>query len=176
MPNGVDHPFAIVPCRMLREVKPTSVVVYAILAEHANADQECWPSVSRIADRGGLAEATVRSAVRELSEAGWLTVRGRVDDDGRQTSNLYKVRRIRNSDVVPQQNTTPTPTKKRNGPPSKNVGRTRPSEQDAVNLRDVKPNHRSVAETRELLDEYDTEVDLDRGVDSVRSIRDQLRA
>ena len=63
---GVDHPFAIVPCLMLAEVRATSVVVYAVLAEHANADQECWPSIGRIAECANVTPGTVRSAIKEL--------------------------------------------------------------------------------------------------------------
>ena len=80
-------------------------VLYAVIAEHANADQEAWPSVSRIAERAGVTPETVRSACKELEAKGWLTVRGRATDKGRQSSNLYKIRRVRNADTVPPQKT-----------------------------------------------------------------------
>jgi len=154
MGSGVDHPFAIVPCLMLAQVKPTSVVVYAVLAEYANADQECWPSVSTVAKRANLAVRTVQTAVAELEEQGWLTVRGRVTDSGHQTSNLYKVRRVRNSDEVPPQKRTGTPRKKEQGTSAKSAGRTRPNEQDPLNKGSSQnPVYPSVDETRKLLDE-----------------------
>ena len=169
---GVDHPFAIVPCLLLADVKPTSVVVYAVLAEHANADQECWPSVGRIARRANLTPATVRSATKELVERGWLTVNGRATDDGRQTSNLYKVRRIQHSDKAPQ--TTPgAPPKKRRGHPPENRGRTKPKEPNPLN--EAVRKYSTPAETREMLDERKAKDTLNNLGDRVRTVRDGLR-
>ena len=169
---GVDHPFAIVPCLMLADVRATSVVVYAVLAEHANADQECWPSIGRIAERANVTPTTVRSAVKELEEKGWLTVRGRVTEEGRQTSNLFKIRRVRNSDVTPQV-LGGSPVKNQNPPPSKNGRGTRPTESDLKNS--AKPKYSTAAETREMLDENQTEDPVDNPSDRVRSARDKLR-
>lgn len=167
---GVDHPFAIVPCLMLTEVKPTSVVVYAVLAEHANADQECWPSVGRIARRANLTPNTVRSATKELVDAGWLTVRGRATDDGRQTSNLYKIRRVRNSDVTPQILEGSHLNKPR-GPRSRNDGRTRPNELNSVNQQ--APNYLSADATREMLNDNQPDEPSDPSA-SVRRVRSAL--
>lgn len=169
---GVDHPFAIVPCLMLGDVKPTSVVVYAVLAEHANADQECWPSINRIAVRANVTATTVRSAIRELEETGWVTVRGRATDDGRQTSNLYKIRRIRNSDVTPQISTG-SPSKKRQGHPARNDTRTRPIEQDRLKPA-TRRKYPTAAETKAMLDENNKHSTDDPG-DHLRGVRDQLR-
>jgi len=169
---GVDHPFAIVPCLMLAEVRATSVVVYAVLAEHANADQECWPSIRRIAERANVTPTTVRSAVRELEEKGWLTVRGRVTEEGRQTSNLFKIRRIRNSDVTPQV-LEGSPSKNQNGPPPKSGRGTRPTELDPKNQ--ARPRYSTAAETREMLDDNQTDNPVDDLGDRVRSVRDELR-
>lgn len=170
--SGVDYPFAIVPCLMLSQVKATSVVVYAVLAEHANADQECWPSVGRIAQRANVTPSTVRSAVQELERAGWLVVRGRVTDDGRQTSNLYKIRRIQNSDQTPQISTG-SPSNKRQSPPRNNKGRTRPNEPDLSNNK--RPKYRTAQETREMLDENEADDPIDDPCSRVRSVRDELR-
>lgn len=169
---GVDHPFAIVPCLMLAEVRATSVVVYAVLAEHANADQECWPSIGRIAERANVTPSTVRSAVKELEDKGWLTVRGRVTEDGRQTSNLYKVRRVRNSDVTLQV-LAGAPSKKRHPPTAKSARGTRPTEPDLSNK--ARPKYPTAAETREMLDEHQTEEAVDDLSDRVRATRDELR-
>ena len=168
---GVDHPFSIVPCLMLAEVRATSVVVYAVLAEHANADQECWPSIGRIAERANVTPSTVRSAVKELEEKGWLTVRGRVTDDGRQTSNLYKVRRVRHSDVTLQVSQG-APSNRRQPPTTKSGRGTRPIEPD---LSKARPNYPTAAETREMLDEQQTEEAVDDLSDRVRATRDELR-
>lgn len=170
---GVDHPFAIVPCLMLATVRPTSVVVYAVLAEHANADQECWPSINRIASRTNLSATTVRSAIQQLEETGWVTVRGRATDDGRQTSNLYKIRRVRNSDVT-LQISGGSPLEKLEGPPSESWRRTRPKEPDPSNT-GRGPKYKTAADTREMLDEYKTNTTPDDAVVRVRAARDSLR-
>ena len=172
MMAGVDHPFAIVPCLLLAQVKPTSVVVYAVLAEHANADQECWPSVGRIARRANVTEATVRSAVKELCDTGWLTVTGRATEEGRQTSNLYRVRRVQDSDATPQISGG-SPLKNRKAPPAKNARGTRPKEQHLSNQ--GAPNYSTAAETREMLNALN---DNDAVADStarLRGVRDKLR-
>lgn len=170
---GVDHPFAIVPCLMLADVRPTSVVVYAVLAEHANADQECWPSINRIASRSNLSATTVRSAIQQLEDAGWVTVRGRATDDGRQTSNLYKIRRVRNSDVT-LQISGGSPLGKLEGPPSGSYRRTRPNEPDPMNAAKG-PKYKTAADTREMLDAYKNNTTTDDPVDRLRNVRDSLR-
>ena len=158
---------------MLNEVKATSVVVYAVLAEHANADQECWPSVSRIARRAGVTTGTVRSACKELEAAGWLTVRGRATDDGRQTSNLYKIRRVRNSDTVPPQISEGSPGKDRKGPPSRNVTRTRPIQPDPSKKgRAAKMNYPDADTTKDMLDDYRNAGDGTNAAAAVRNLRD----
>ena len=169
---GVDHPFAIVPCLMLRDVRATSVVVYAVLAEHANADQECSPSIGRIAERANVTPSTVRSAVKELEEKGWLTVRGRVTEDGRQTSNLYKVRRGRNSDVTPQVSEG-SPSNKRHPPTTKSGRGTRPKDQAPSNK--ARTKYPTAAETRKMLDEQQTDSPVNNLSDRVRRARDELR-
>lgn len=170
---GVDHPFAIVPCLMLADVRPTSVVVYAVLAEHANADQECWPSINRIASRSNLSATTVRSAIQQLEETGWVTVRGRATDDGRQTSNLYKIRRVRNSDLA-LQISGGAPLGNLEGPSSESWRRTRPKEPDPSNT-GRSPKYKTAADTREMLDEYKNTTPPDDVAVRLRAARDSLR-
>ena len=169
---AVDHPFAIVPCLMLADVRPTSVVVYAVLAEHANADQECWPSIRRIAERANVTPNTVRSAVKELEDKGWLTVRGRVTEEGRQTSNLFKIRRVRHTDTPPQ-TLGGSPRKTQTPAPSKTGRGTRPIEQDSS--KSQRRRYATAAETREMLDENETDDPVDDPGSRVRDVRDGLR-
>ena len=175
MAKSVDHPFAIVPARMLSEVKPSAVVVYAVLAEHANADQECWPSVGRIAKRSNLSLATVRSACKELVEAGWLTMRGRATDEGRQTSNLYFVHRVKGSGTP--QKARGSPAKKSDRHPLKNEGRTRPNEPDrSKQQRGIEPSYLTASETREMLDENQPDKPTSNPSADVRRVRAALDA
>ena len=50
----------------------------------------CFPSVATLMDETGLAERTVREALKALSKAGWLVKKERSTGSGRQTSNEYQ--------------------------------------------------------------------------------------
>lgn len=89
------EPFAIVPAALLADssLSGTDVRVYAVLAEAANySTKQTWPSHRTVGDRaGGLSRRTVQRAIEQLALAGWVRVETRIDDTGRQTSNLYTV-------------------------------------------------------------------------------------
>ncbi len=92
---AVDHPFAIVPLRMIGSVSASAVCVYAVLAEAANQQQAAWPSKATIGDRTDLSPRTVQRCIAELRDAGWIRVTERSRANGSQTSNTYVVMRIR---------------------------------------------------------------------------------
>jgi len=64
-------------------------IVLVKLADNANDEGICWPSLDRIAEQTGLHRASVIRAVNLLEENGLLTRRHRHDETGRQQSNLY---------------------------------------------------------------------------------------
>lgn len=103
---AVDHPFAIVPLKMVGSVSASAVCVYAVLAEAANQQQTSWPSKATIAVRADMSPRTVQRAIAELRDAGWIDVQERSRDNGSQTSNTYKIRRVpRDTGVHPPQDT-----------------------------------------------------------------------
>lgn len=160
---------------MLSQVKPSAVVVYAVIAEHANADQEAWPSIRRISERSNLSMQTVRTACRELQEAGWLDIRGRATDDGRQTSNLYRVRRVQHSDAVPVQIREGGPSNFSQGASPETKRRTRPNEQDPLNSRSkTKTKYPTATETAEMLNSYRDQAATDSAA-ALRAARDELQ-
>lgn len=53
---------------------PTAKAVLVALAEHANEQWTCWPSVRRLCLFTGLAERTVRYALRRLVSMGAITL------------------------------------------------------------------------------------------------------
>jgi len=115
---AVDHPFAIVPLRMLGTVSASAVCVYAVLAEAANADQLSWPSKATIGDRTGLSARTVQRCIAELSDAGWVGVAERTRANGSQTSNTYLVLRVRvDTSVLPPQDISVSPPETFVSPP-----------------------------------------------------------
>lgn len=64
------------------DCKPTEKFVLVALADQANDDGVCWPSVSSIEKRTGFSERAVRNAIQSLSKKGYLTVKKR---QGRST-------------------------------------------------------------------------------------------
>ena len=50
------------------------LVIMLCLADHANDNGECWPSIARIAERARIAPANVTRHIKELEAAGYLSV------------------------------------------------------------------------------------------------------
>ena len=78
-------------CWPLQGMSPAQKAVLVSLADNANDDGVCWPSVARIAERTCLSERAVRNALRWLEEAKALVANQRA---GRSTwyvvsPNLY---------------------------------------------------------------------------------------
>lgn len=106
----VDHPFAIVPLALVKAASASAVCTYAVLAEAANQDRTCWPSVATIGDRAGQSEPTVRRNINELRNLGWVKVEERRREDGSQTSNVYRIYRtppVKSERVPPVKNDRP---------------------------------------------------------------------
>lgn len=67
---------------------PTERLIMLVLADHADEDGKCYPSVARIRDRTGLSERAVQSNIKKLIDQGYLTVSF---GGGKGNSNLYFV-------------------------------------------------------------------------------------
>jgi len=67
---------------------PTSKAVLVKLADHADKDGYCWPSIRKMTEDTELAERTVRLHLRKLEKGGFITTEFRITEDG-QTSNGY---------------------------------------------------------------------------------------
>lgn len=75
--------------------------VLLALADYANDDGECWPSVGSVAKKTCLTERGVRKIIGRLEEGGWVE---KVIGGGRQNSNLYRVKTL---NVVPPERGSP---------------------------------------------------------------------
>ena len=75
-----------------REISHRAVVVYLYLADRANKQGECWPSMPTIAEDLKISESTVRRAVKELKKAGLLKTEQRFRQNGGKSSLCYKIR------------------------------------------------------------------------------------
>lgn len=67
-------------------------LVLLALADAANDEGVCWPSVATIARKAGCGEATVRRALSQLESEG-LVSREKRGVNGRQRSNFYHLQR-----------------------------------------------------------------------------------
>jgi len=65
--------------------------VYPVLITYASFNkQHCWPSLRKIAERAGICHETVRSAVKDLENAGLIFP---VENGGPRKSNSYTLRK-----------------------------------------------------------------------------------
>lgn len=85
--------FAVVPTVWLRhpDLSTTDKAVLTALATYASAERYSFPSVRAIADDLQLSERTVQYALRTLEGIGAIQVERRSDDNGRCTSNGYRI-------------------------------------------------------------------------------------
>lgn len=73
-------------------IKSPPKAVLIVLANRANRDHVCWPSLNRIARDSGFARSTVQSALKTLESEGYLTKSPRSrNENGGQTSSLYRL-------------------------------------------------------------------------------------
>ena len=69
-----------------------AVAVYTYLYDQANKNGECWPSVNKIAGDIKLSPATVRRAIKDLRNAGFVTTQQRYREHGGKSSLLYRIK------------------------------------------------------------------------------------
>ena len=64
-------------------------VVYMYLHDRADAEGKCWPGIKRIASDLNLTRSTVKRALADLAQHGYLKKLPRYRANGSHTSNLY---------------------------------------------------------------------------------------
>ena len=77
-------------------LKPRARLVLQCLIYHANKDGFCFPSVKTIAAECGYGLSTIKRALNDLCEAGYIEKTARFDErkNGGQTSNLYALSEV----------------------------------------------------------------------------------
>jgi len=84
--------FITVPSKYrLMELSSYSQVVYMWLADHADKEGKCWPSVGRLAKLCHICKGRVRKSIYELEEMGLVSIKYRKKNDGTNKSNYYWV-------------------------------------------------------------------------------------
>lgn len=66
-----------------------AIAVYIYLADRANKDNVCWPSIPTIARELKLSESTTRRALGDLRKAGLIQTKQRYRENGGNSSLLY---------------------------------------------------------------------------------------
>lgn len=66
-----------------------AIAVYIYLADRANKDNVCWPSIPTIAKELKLSESTTRRALGDLRKAGLIQTKQRYRENGGNSSLLY---------------------------------------------------------------------------------------
>lgn len=66
-----------------------AIAVYTYIYDRANKNGECWSSVNKIAGDIKLSPATVRRAIKDLRNAGFVTTQQRYREHGGKSSLLF---------------------------------------------------------------------------------------
>ena len=69
-----------------------AISVYIYLADRANKDGICWPSIPTISKDLKLSESTVRRALNDLRTVGAVETRKRYRENGGYTSILFALK------------------------------------------------------------------------------------
>lgn len=67
---------------------PTERLVMLALADHADDEGRCYPSISRLCQRTGLSERAVQTNIRKLVQQGYIRI---IPGGGKGNANLYFV-------------------------------------------------------------------------------------
>lgn len=87
------------------EIACTEKFVLLALADNANDDGSCWPSIDTLATKTSLSTRTVRYALKRLSETGHLAIKQRFG-----SSNVFHVTPARGAALHPMQDAPDAPT------------------------------------------------------------------
>ena len=73
------------------ELTHRAVSVYTYLADRANKDGQCWPAIPTIAKELKLSQSTVRRALQDLRNAGFVETEQRYRTKGGNSSLLFRL-------------------------------------------------------------------------------------
>ena len=73
------------------DISHRALSVYTYLADRANENNECWPSIKTIAADTKLSPSTVRRAIKDLKNLNLITTKQRKRFYGENSTLLYKL-------------------------------------------------------------------------------------
>ena len=71
-----------------------AICVWTYLYYRTNKESTCFPAINTIASEVKLSASTVKRAITELTDSGYIKKEFRYTENGRQTSNLYTLKKI----------------------------------------------------------------------------------
>ena len=77
------------------ELPSRARAVYMYLRDRADSEGKCWPGIKTIASDMRLSRSTVKRALTDLEQHGYLQKIPRYRDNGSSTSNLYSMQQGR---------------------------------------------------------------------------------
>lgn len=66
--------------------------VYIYLCDRSNNDGSCWPGLKTIASDLNLSRSTVKRAIKDLEQRGYVEKKPRYRENGSNSSNLYIIK------------------------------------------------------------------------------------
>lgn len=73
------------------ELPSRARAVYMYLCDRSDAEGKCWPGIKTIAADMNLSRSTVKRALADLEQHGYLKKLPRYRPNGSSTSNLYSI-------------------------------------------------------------------------------------
>lgn len=74
-----------------RTLPSRAVAVYMYLRDRTNRAGTCWPGINTIAKDLSISRSTVKRALHDLEQHGYLKKDFRYRENGGKTSNLYTI-------------------------------------------------------------------------------------
>ncbi len=71
------------------ELPNRAIAVYLYLRGRANKEGVCWPAIPTMARELKMSQSTIRRALRDLVQKGFLVIEERQRDSGADSSNKY---------------------------------------------------------------------------------------
>ena len=81
--------------------KGTELLVLLTMADHANDEGVCWPSLARIAVRARCTRRQVSRCMERLKAEGWITVIGKKPVGSGNLVNVYRIGLNPSGDILP---------------------------------------------------------------------------
>ncbi|WP_044737262.1 helix-turn-helix domain-containing protein [Geobacillus kaustophilus] len=112
-------PFVIVEKAIVYDTKHLNIydkMVYVVLCSFADNDtQQCFPSVSKLAEYCGCSVSTVKRSLKRLEKLGLIHIEQRQDENGRSETNVYTILELPEFFQENQRNSQQNPPENANG-------------------------------------------------------------